>query len=483
MMKSASRRLVIILLFVASALTYGLATPALCDAGEAEDPHVRKRLGEVSNEGEQKEKIDHPGLEDEKVPDYVEVGPTVTLIQSLSYEPPTDWSFDEFPEPNPYRFVDIHHNTPPDSLTKRVAPPTWEHDTAGCVRIEGTWNKESVPDWPLRCEGNLECGEGGQGGEPAEWFWAAKTMTAEVEIKTDRQDDDWWPENSKLLVSAEHPVVAEGTPDSEAHFVWTYDGTHENWFEPNDTAKTLPSGTYHLAVFTAPEIATDSEEEDQDEVSVQYKHWDKPVDEEPLNITKPTNVGQPTVAPTQMYHDYTINSSEQSFDAWPVHIFYYPISDQFSDDIADSDWGDDDGERILMRREDLDFQADPKFAGVAQYINQEITKDSNWTAHLDDEGNPLEALYDRTVLTGIPTSTLGDPPPAEVKDGDKVFYVHPAHKWQLAVRNEEGSPVPSDPPHVTENEWVSGATEDAERHGNVLIFDAKTTYTVHLTEN
>ncbi len=454
-------------------------------AADPNDPHVEEKEKEVKR-GDKGLNPDTPKIdwesddeiekkESEKVE---EMSPQKEKITSRPLNPPKPtekWDFERFR--SWYHFIEIVVGEEQGSGIIK--------ETKKEIKFWGTTSKDSADMWPVKAEGNVK--PKGSGGNPSEWHWSATIGRAAVDIKEDSisQGKEWWPENNKLLVSATHPVVADGTPSSDAHFVWKYDDSHEDWFEHNDTEKNFPEATpeRHRAVFTAPSEATGAKEKDQHNVSVQYNLFNKPVDKEPLNITKPTNVGQPTVIPAEMTHPYTINSSAQHFHPWPEHNFQYPILDQFDENINTSDWGDGDGKRILMRREDVDFQADAKFAGVAQHINTHIIKEPNWKEHRDAEGRVLKVLYDKTVLMNIPTSTLGDPPPSEVKIGDRVFYVHPAHKWQLAVQGAGGNPVPSNPPHVTENEWVAEATEDKERTGNVLIFEAKTMYTVHLPHN
>jgi len=71
---------------------------------------------------------------------------------------------------------------PPDAIQKRVVPPSSLNDTASCVRIEGEFENASVPEWPLRCEGNLAppAGGTGTGGPPP--HWSAKIANAKVKI-------------------------------------------------------------------------------------------------------------------------------------------------------------------------------------------------------------------------------------------------------------------------------------------------------------
>ncbi len=469
------------------ALTSGVVAFALLcmpvgAAADPNDPHVREKPKDVKR-GYKGVNPDTPKIDWEEDKDIekkesktvTEMSDTKHKITSRTLEPPDKpqgkWQFKKVT--GWYHFLEIVVGDEQNSgiLEERLT----------AIRFWGTNSADNPDMWPVKAEGNLRLIREGQGIAQSQWHWSAKIGRAAADIREDKQHEDWWPENHKLLVSATHPVVADGTPLSDAHFLWAYDGAHADWFNPNDTEKNFPeyNPERHRAVFTAPSEDTDVEEKDQHEVSVQYELYNKPTDREPLNLTKPTNVDQPTVIPAAMTHPYTINSSAQDFDPWPEHNFQYPILDQFSENITTSDWGYGDGKRILMRREDVDFQATPKFAGVAQWINQNVTKEPNWKAHRDDEGHVLKVLYDKVVLMNIPTSTLGNPPPAEVKKGDKVFYVHPAHKWYLAVQGADGNPVPSNPAPVTENEFVSEATEDAKRSGNVLIFDAKTTYTVN----
>ncbi|HUU92414.1 MAG TPA: hypothetical protein VM238_14545, partial [Phycisphaerae bacterium] len=89
------------------------------------------------------------------------------------------WAFNPFPQANPWDYVDIH-NKPPDAIQKEVVPPTSLNDAAGRVRIEGWFYNASVPDWPLRCEGNLVPPPGGQ--VTTAFYWAAKVAKAKVKL-------------------------------------------------------------------------------------------------------------------------------------------------------------------------------------------------------------------------------------------------------------------------------------------------------------
>jgi len=189
-MRTALPYLALVLVAGVGGTVWSLNPSALWADGDPSDPHVSEKPGiTVSNEGEEKaEKIDPGVVEETKVADYVEIEPTTTLIQSLPYNPPIGWAFNPFPQANPWDYVDIH-NKPPDAIQKEVVPPTSLNDTAGRVQIEGLFYNASVPDWPLRCEGNLKR-LGGGGGGPQEWYWAAK---ARGQLEIHPQEVDFEP--------------------------------------------------------------------------------------------------------------------------------------------------------------------------------------------------------------------------------------------------------------------------------------------------
>jgi hypothetical protein len=150
--------------------------------GWAEETYdVQKKTGEVSNEGEQKYTIDHPGEEEPVSPESVTpVGETVTIV-SKTMTPPGKMAFKKFLSPNPWQYVDIE--------TDPEAPPgSADTDTASAIKIRVEDVPETAGDWPLKGEGNLNPGGGG-GGVPKEWHWSAKISKYVVDLDTDTNNN------------------------------------------------------------------------------------------------------------------------------------------------------------------------------------------------------------------------------------------------------------------------------------------------------
>ncbi|MGB2753494.1 MAG: hypothetical protein WBD75_00300 [Phycisphaerae bacterium] len=201
--------------------------------GWAEETHdVQEKPEEVSNEDEQKYKIDHPGEEEPVAPESVtKVGETITIV-SKTFRPPgpvpsesSEWRFKEFATAIPWKHVDIE--TDPASLPATAAP-----DLPTEIKISVAEVPETAGDWPLKGEGNLDPGgEGGEGGGPQEWHWSAKMekraikkLTVWKDARPQHRDTfpegpgDWQPclriaGHCETMASADVKMEVETEPD------------------------------------------------------------------------------------------------------------------------------------------------------------------------------------------------------------------------------------------------------------------------------